>query len=326
MTALMKECFILWKKTTIYLLFVFIILIIIPLLLVRGLFWQKDDNQIILQVYNHRQKKIIKMELGKYLRGVLAAEMPAVYHPEALKAQAVAARTYTLKQLPQYGGDGSQKYKGADISTDHLDSQAYFSEKEMKKRWGFISFFYYWARINKAVEETGNEVLLYNGKLIDAVYHANSGGKTEDAKYVWGTSTPYLKSVDSPYDKLQDKNYKASFYFGCKELTDKFGIEIKKPEDIEILQKSESGRILKLRVGKETMDGIMVRNKLNLPSTKLEITHEGDIFTFISYGKGHGVGMSQDGANGFAKKGFNYRQILKHYYQGVEIGNMKNKS
>ncbi|MFW5986551.1 MAG: SpoIID/LytB domain-containing protein, partial [Halanaerobiales bacterium] len=181
------------RKIGIYLLIIFIILILVPLLLVK----EQDDEKIVLRVYNHQLDKIVEMELNQYLRGVLAAEMPARYHPEALKAQAVAARTYTLKQLPRYGGSRNSAYKGADVSTDYRECQAYFSEREMKDRWGFIPFFYYWSRINTAVEETAKQVLVYDGKLIDAVYHANSGGRTENAEYVWGRNTPYLKSVES---------------------------------------------------------------------------------------------------------------------------------
>lgn len=264
------------------------------------------------------------MELDDYLRGVLAAEMPALYHQEALKAQAVAARTYTLKQLPRYGGSGSQKYKGADVSTDFADCQAFLSENEMREKWGFVSFFYYWARINRAVEETRGQILLYNGKIIDAVYHANSGGMTEDARYVWGSDTAYLKSIESPFDVENEKSFKSTFYFAMNEIKEKLGIQQTSPDDnIHIVKRSSSGRVLELNIAGQSFTGIQVREKLSLPSTKFEISSEGNIYTFTCYGKGHGVGMSQDGANGLAKNGYNYQQILKHYYKNVELRKIK---
>ncbi len=264
------------------------------------------------------------MELDDYLRGVLAAEMPALYHQEALKAQAVAARTYTLKQLPRYGGAGSQKYKGADLSTDFTDCQAFLSEKEMKEKWGFVAFFYYWARVNRAVEETRGQILLYDGKMIDAVYHANSGGITEDALYVWGRDTTYLKSIKSPYDSENDKSFKSTFHFALNEIRERLDIQQTSFDDsIDIIKKSSSGRVLELKIAGKSFSGIQVRQKLSLPSTKFDLTSEGNIYTFTCYGKGHGVGMSQDGANGLAKNGFTYQQILKHYYSNVELRKIK---
>lgn len=313
-----------WGKTGLLILIIFLILIIIPVLLVRGLFWQSDDSELPLKVYNHNLNKIVIMELDDYLRGVLAAEMPALYHQEALKAQAVAARTYTLKQLPRYGGPGSQKYKGADLSTDFTDCQAFLSEKEMREKWGFVSFFYYWARINRAVEETRGQIILYNGKIIDAVYHANSGGVTEDAQYVWGSDTAYLKSIESPFDADNEKSFKSTFYFAMDEIKEKLDIhQTGLDESVHILKRSPSGRVLELKIADKIFTGIQVRQKLSLPSTKFELSSEGNIYTFTCYGKGHGVGMSQDGANGLAKNGYNYQQILRHYYKNIELRKIK---
>lgn len=317
-----KGVFILWGKTALFLLLIFLILILIPVLLVNGLFWQNDSQELLLKVYNHNTNKMVTMELEEYLRGVLAAEMPAIYHMEALKAQAVAARTYTLKQLPRFGGLGSQKYQGADLSTDFTDCQAYLSETEMKDKWGFISFFYYWARINRAVEETKGQVLLYNGQFIDAVYHANSGGMTEDAEYVWGWDTPYLKSIESPYDSENEKSYKSVLNFSMDELKKVFILDDDKDyrdSIVEVSKTSPSGRVLEFRIGNRAFSGFELREKLFLPSSKFNISVDGDIYTFTCYGKGHGVGMSQDGANGFAKNGYKYQQILYHYYNNVEM-------
>ncbi len=292
-------------------------------MLINGLFWSTDKEEILIDVYNHQENKIVTMELDDYLRGVVAAEMPALYHIEALKAQVVAARTYTIRQLPRFGGSGSKNHPGADISTDFRDNQAWLAESNMKERWGFIAFFYYWARINRAVEETQGEIILYNNKPIDAVYHANSGGITEEAVNVWGNSVPYLVSVKSPADKENKKNYKHTLYFASLDLIKALGLKGTRIKEFELLKTSSSGRVLEVQSGEQFFTGREIREKLGLPSTKFAVTRNGDIFTYTVYGKGHGVGMSQDGANGLAKEGYNYRQILHYYYRGCELGTIE---
>lgn len=304
---------------------IFIILIILPMLLLHGVFRGQDgDGSILLKVYKHQSDQIEKMLLDEYLRGVLAAEMPALYHMEALKAQAVAARTYTVKQLPAYGGPGCRENPAADISTDYRSNQAWLSENEMKEKWGFISYFYNWARINRAVEQTEGEVLVYNEKVIDAVYHANSGGQTEDSTFVWGEMHPYLQSVSSPYDQERSENYLNTFYFGVDELRDKLGLSGEDSSSfIELTHRSSSGRVIELTAGDKKITGNDFRSLLGLTSNKFEISRTGDIFTITVFGKGHGVGMSQDGADGYARAGYDYRQILEHYYPGTKIGRLK---
>ncbi len=296
-------------------LFIFIILIVIPLVMLKGfLFFQKQEGPEVIRVYNYREDKVVTMELSDYLKGVVAAEMPATYKMEALKAQAVAARTYTLKKIEA----SSEKHPGADICTDYHCCQAWISEKEMKDRWGFLPYFYYWSRITNAVEDTKGEVIVYNNQLIDAVYHSNSGGKTEDGGVVWSEDVPYLKSVESPYDKNGRNNYLHNKRFSFSELSQELGTEIKNKK-IEILELSQSGRVLKIQIGDNTYTGREIRSKLNLSSTLFEIKTSGEQVLFTVYGNGHGVGMSQDGADGYARHGYNYKQIIRHFYQGVEI-------
>lgn len=319
------------SKGVYLLLGLFIVLIIIPVILIKGDFWREDINSQLIRVYNHKEKKIVIMELEEYLRGVVAAEMPALYHPEALKAQAVAARTYTLRQLPEYGGAGCRNHPGADISTDFNTSQAWLSEEEMRERWGFLPFFYYWTRVNNAVEETEGEVLQYKFVMIDAVYHANAGGITENSRHVWGREKPYLLSVESPYDSIRQKNYINNYYFGLVDIMEKLELNSKDESgsegnvgldenlQLEVLKRSESGRVLELKMGSHVFTGNEFRQRLSLPSNMFTITREGDIFTFTVKGKGHGAGMSQDGADGFARHGYNYKEILAHYYPGTTI-------
>lgn len=311
----------------IFILFIFMILILLPFILVKQQFWGQPSSQFFINVYQHQQDKIVKMELNEYLRGVVAAEMPAAYNMEALKAQAVAARTYTLRQLSIFGGRGNQQQPKADICTDYRYSQAWLSDQKMRERWGFLSFFYYWAKINRAIEETKDQVLVYNGQLIDAVYHANSGGQTEDSRFVWGGKSPYLKSVVSAFEQ-DSKNYLQVIEFTLPEIINKINkvnprqvITGGKSQDleIEILEYSDSGRVLELSINNQIFRGTELRSILNLPSTKFKLEKQGSKFIFTVIGYGHGVGMSQDGANGYAKQGYNYKSILKHYYQGVEI-------
>jgi len=305
-----------------FIIIIFLIIIIIPLLVIKGFFYHKE-TPIIIKVYNYKTDKIVPMELDKYLKGVVAAEMPAAYHVEALKAQSVASRTYTLKKLPAFGGNGCNQ-PGADISTDYHYDQAWYSEKEMKDKWGFLSYFYYWARISRAVEETSGEVAVYDNRLIDSVYHSNSGGRTEDAGVVWGKTLPYLCSVDSPYDKNYGKNYKHVKEIPLERINEIMGININIEgnnieKELYVLKYSNTGRVLTIQFGEKTFSGEEVRKKLKLPSTKFELNIEGQNIIFTIVGNGHGVGMSQDGADGFAKEGYNYKQILKYYYRGVDI-------
>lgn len=310
-----------WREVLVFFLFIFIILILLPVLLAGDIFRQAEQKRgvLLLKVYDHQRGELVKMELEEYLRGVLAAEMPASYHMEALKAQAVAARTYTLKQLPRYGGPGSRKYPGADLSTDYTDCQAFLTEAGMKEKWGFLSFFYYWYRINKAVESTEGQVMLYDGKLIDAVYHANAGGKTEDALYVWGWSFPYLRSVESPHDREKERNYLSTYSYSLAELRGIFKIPDMGEPFLKVEKVSPGGRVLEIRVGERFYSGREIREILALPSTRFHISVNDGNYIFTCYGKGHGAGMSQDGANGLARQGYDYQEILKHYYQGIEI-------
>ncbi len=334
-------------KNVYLIVFIFIIVIALPVILIKGLFFYPQGDQeetIIIKVYKHKQNKIEPMELDDYLKGVVAAEMPAAYNIEALKAQTVAARTYTLKKLPAYGGQGSVEHDGADICTDYRHSQAWLAEKDMKKKWGFLSFFYYWAKITRAVEETSGQVLVYENNLIDAVYHSNSGGQTEFAANVWGRKTPYLKSVESPYDKENNKNYQHRYKFKIQDFDQKLGTNMqlllrKRKEmngDRELLisesnnkifrniKYSESGRVLKIKIGDNEFEGKEIRKKLDLPSTMFEFSLQQNYVICDVLGNGHGVGLSQDGADGYANHDYNYRDILKHYYQGVEIVNISN--
>ncbi len=292
------------------------IIIILPLVIVSGnLFFRqekREDDPFLLNVYLHRKKKIAPMELEKYLIGVVAAEMPAAFQMEALKSQAVIARTYTLQQILAKNGRTSEY----DISTDHTQDQAWLSMEEMRDRWGYLAFFYYWNRVREAVESTAGQVVYYNDKLAETVYHSNAGGKTAAAEEVWGKDFPYLKSVNSPYDS-SGKHYQKERIFSIDELAKIFAVDTITEPLFEVVEKSPSGRIKKIKIGQKLYSGSHLREKLNLPSTKLSITESNGRVLLEIYGYGHGVGLSQEGAEGLANAGADYQEIINHYYPGT---------
>ena len=234
--------------------------------------------------------------------------MPASFNIEALKAQAVVARTYALKTI-----------KNNKILTDTVSTQVYKDNNELKKLWG-LDFEKYYNKIKNAVENTKGLVITYNNQLIDAVYHSTSNGMTEEASYVWNYSIPYLKSVSSEYDK-NASSYKRTISFTYDKISKIIDTNIDKNTEF-ILERNNSNRVTNVKINNITISGTTFRNLLSLRSTDFIInTNENDI-TITTYGYGHGVGMSQYGANGMANNGFNYKDILSHYYTNVTIKKM----
>lgn len=249
---------------------------------------------------------VITLSLEEYLIGVVGAEMPASFNIEALKAQAVVARTYALKKI-----ESGQKL------TDSVSTQSYKDNNELRQQWG-SSFDTYYQKIKTAVSETKDLEIYYQGNLIDAVYHSTSNGKTQDAVYVWGNSIPYLKSVDSSWDK-DAISYLRETSKDFNNVLSLLGIDIREDIVFEILSRDSSGRVLEVKVGDKNFSGVEFRNLLGLRSADFDLVLENGILNITTRGYGHGVGMSQYGANGMAKQGYNYNQILKHYYTGVNI-------
>ena len=249
---------------------------------------------------------IIELALEDYIIGVVAGEMPASFSMEALKAQAVAARTYALKKLAQN-----------QIMSDTIRDQVYKDISQMKKLWG-NSFTIYYNKIKNAVLSTKGEAIYYQNSLIDAVYFSTSNGKTEDSVHVWGNSFPYLVSVDSPWDTNVTSFLKTTMKTKS-EVETKLNIKLSDETEIKVLSKSSSGRINKIQIGDQIFNGVDLYNKLGLRSRDFTMWIDGETVYFETRGFGHGVGMSQYGANGMAKEGYTYTEILKHYYQGVQI-------
>ncbi len=287
----------------------------------------KPETAITINVYMHTQKKTVKMYLEDYIKGVLAAEMPAEFDIEALKAQAVAARTYALGRAAKlYGSAGV--HDDADVCTDHTHCQAWVSKEQAMKNWGLLASFKYWNKITRAVNETQGQVIEYNRVLINPLFHSNSGGHTENVEDVWGgTSEPYLKGVKSMgEDKFRE-------YESTVELSETEMIKALKKnnpkiklnsgnllQNIKINGYSSGNRVLSMNIGNEKINGTDFRKIFNLKSTNFKLKRlAGGKISITTYGYGHGVGMSQCGANYMAQKGSDYKEILKYYYKGVEI-------
>lgn len=288
---------------------------------------KKDGN---IDVYITSSNKIITINLEDYVVGVVCAEMPIEFDKEALKAQAVAARTFAVAHISAYGG---QKYKGAhgaDV-TDSIDCQVYMGKEERLSKWPVKSRDEYWNKVYEAVKETNGQVLMYNNKLVmEPYYFAVSSGETEDAKEVLGENIQYLKSVPSPGEEGVRK-YKSkvnisyiSFINKVNDIFPKSKLNlINVRNSVEVLERNKTGSVKTIKIGNTTISGSKFRSIMGLNSTNFQIKCNVSGFEFDCTGYGHGLGMSQWGAEAMAKSGCKYDQILKHYYTGIEIKELK---
>lgn len=284
-------------------------------------------NDINVKVYLDEEEKIIEMKLEDYIVGVVASEMPALFEEEALKAQAVAARTYAFAKLKVNGGSGCSKHEEADICTE-VHCQAWISKEDRFKAWGADQSEELWEKINKVVSDTKGLVLTYEGEVARGIqYHAVSGGKTEDSIDVFGTSVPYLTSVDSPGEEVAP-SYSSTvtlesqdFIDRIKKLNSETIIDTSKSlsSQISITELTAGGRVKSVQIGNKSFSGIDIRWAMGLKSANFSVKADSKSVTFNVKGYGHGLGMSQWGAKDMAKNGNTYDVILKHYYQGVEI-------
>lgn len=244
---------------------------------------------------------ISNIDLEEYVIGVVAAEMPASFHTEALKAQAVAARTYAIK-----------KHSNGITLLNSTAHQVYNTQAQLRAKWG-SSYSTYYNKVKSAVNATLGQVLKYNGEYIEASYYAISNGYSELPKYVWNTDYPYLQAVSSTWDKGISAG-KHSVTMTYAELSSKLGVTVNYDTEIKVLSKTEGNRVASIKIGEKTFTGVKVRSLLGLRSADFEITKKDTGVVISEVGYGHGVGMSQYGANGAAKAGYSYKQILAHYY------------
>ncbi|MBQ7718481.1 MAG: stage II sporulation protein D [Clostridia bacterium] len=310
------------RKFLVLILFVFCVVIILPGAVIiisnpqKSTQNQAKNEKTDIEITVKNGSDIEKFNIEDYLFGVLAAEMPASFHPEALKAQAVAARTYIMNKMQNKDAD----HPDADVCTDPTHCKAYLSETEIKSKFGDDWIAKYSDKIRDCIAQTAGEIAVYNGEPIEAVFHSTGSGKTENARDVWGGDVPYLVSVDSPGD-LNSPNFyseitvsKAAFKSKIAEATG---------NDCEAyigdIAYNDTGSVRSIDLGGNVFSGTEVRKIFNLPSTNFTVEDAGDSFVFHTKGKGHGVGMSQYGAEYFAESGMTYKDILKKYYKGIEI-------
>jgi len=302
-------------KKLIYMTLLLIILPSITILIIKPLLKEiekkeyKFTKNTMVRVKRVNKNIIETIPLEKYLIGVVGGEMPVSYNIEALKAQAVAARTYTLNKME------INKKNNFDI-VDTTDDQVYLDDNELKESWK-NKYEEYKTKIEQAIQETRGEYLTYNGKIIKAFFFSTSSGTTENCKDVFGENLPYLTSVSSTWDE-NSPSYLSTTTLTKEEFLKKLEIEYNDNLNIEI-ERNDTNSIKEITINGNKIKGTDFRHKLNLRSTNIELEEENNSIKIISKGYGHGVGMSQYGAQELANIGYTYDQILKYYYQGIEI-------
>lgn len=282
-----------------------------------------------VNVYLSKEKRVVRVPLESYVVGVVAAEMPADFHIESLKAQSLAARTYIANRLikkqhldpNEWGSDA----KNADVS-DTVKHQVYLTDDQLRENWGQD---YSWKikRIREAVLDTKGKIITYEDQPIYAAFFSTSNGWTENSEDYFQTPYPYLRSVTSHWDQASPK-YQRQKALSVEQLVEELKRETGKQVEIKnelgdswirVLEKTEGNRVAKVMIGDEVFTGREVREALQLSSTDFRWKINKDHVLFETRGYGHGVGMSQWGANLMAKKGKKMEEIISHYYQNVKI-------
>lgn len=281
-----------------------------------------ETQSTSFKIFNAQSDEINEITSQDYIFGVVAAEMPALYEKEALKAQAVAAYTFALCRKAE------NSEKDYDITTDSAIDQGFVSKTELAERWGENAQ-EYTKKIEEAVKEAEGYVITHNNKPITAVYHAISSGKTESAKDVWDVELEYLSAVACEADKLAT-NYKTEAVFTVDEIKEKLKDTVEftgEPSNFfGSIARTDSGAVKAITVCSKELTGSQIRELLELRSSNFNVIFAEDKFTFTVYGYGHGVGMSQNGANSMAKLGSSFEEILKHFYKGCEVEKIKSNS
>jgi len=331
------------KKVFIYFFVFLLIFFLLPAMLTRKDFAvsakisenttnEEENKNVSNEVYEYKNYGTIKLlhqstgeieevPLDTYLCNVVSAEMPADFELEALKAQAVVARTYTIYKIQ------NKKHDNADICDDSSCCQAWISKDDRLARWDEDKKESNWAKIEQSVNATKGKIIKYEGAPINAFFHSNSGGTTELPVNVWGggSNLPYLQVVETAGEEGYSQ-YQSEVVFSQDELIEKLKtkyeditIDFNNDEDLKILDYTDSGRVKTVKFGNHELSGTETRSLLDLRSTNFEIIKENGNIKFSVKGYGHGVGMSQTGADTLAKEGKNYEDIIKHFYVGVEI-------
>ncbi|MGE6377192.1 stage II sporulation protein D [Peribacillus muralis] len=275
-----------------------------------------EMNSVEVAVYRSNAKKIEKVPMETYLTGVVASEMPADFEEEALKAQALTARTYIVNQL--IGESRSGLPDGADVS-DTVMHQVYKNDDELKNQWG-SEYKSKMKKISKAIKETEGQILTYDGKPITATFFSTSNGYTENSEDYWQADFPYLRSVSSPWDKEESPKFYNKVVVNTADFENKLGVSLSSGTTIgTVVERTSGNRVGVVEIGGKKLTGKQIREKLGLTSSDFNWERQGNRIVITTKGSGHGVGMSQYGANGMAREGKSYEDIVKYYYKGVKV-------
>lgn len=270
---------------------------------------EENFNEHTIKVKQVSKNEIIELDLEDYLIGVLAGEMPINFEEEALKAQAVVARTYALKRVKE-----TNSYDVVDTTKN----QVYLDNDRLVKVWG-KNYDKNIEKIKKAITDTSHECIFYADKLIDALFFSTSVGMTENSEDIFPHNLPYLRSVSSSWDEKTSPVFKEKYTFKLDEFYELLKLPYNKNLKIEKTNVTSTGRIKEIKINGVKFTGTKVQQLLKLKSNYFNIDKVGDIVKIETKGYGHGVGMSQYGANGMAKEGYNYLEIIEHYYKDVEV-------
>ncbi len=297
--------------------FATLLIILIPYILITVFIKEPEEvkfkymSNMTIRIKRNSTGNIDVVPIEEYIVGVVSGEVPISFEMDALKAQAVAARSYVLKQL-EYN-----KNKDYDV-VDTVMNQVYLDSDQLKNRWGND----YESNLNKAkaaVLETKGEYLDCNGSVVEALFFSTSTGYTENSGEVFPTQQPYLKSVASMWDADVSPVFNDYFHFSLADFYRLLGVEYRDNVYVEVISTTSTGRIKQIKINNKVFSGNQVQYLLGLRSTFFTITQNGNSVDINTKGFGHGVGMSQYGAEGMALNGYKYDEILKYYYQGVEI-------
>lgn len=310
------------------------VLVVLPAIIVKGCHYPDTSGaktvtgeQPVVRVYVHAKGEIVELPLEEYVAGVVAAEMPTSFELEALKAQAVIARTFAVRHMRAFGGQGVAGHSDADVTTDiWAGGQAWLSRDEARSLWGAFGFYGRWQKVEQAALETAGLIVTYNGVPIECAYHSTCGGATENSEDVWSEALPYLRGVtdswcaSSPWAErettLSVQALEQAFGLGAGVLAAAAG---QGTGYLQIVDQTPSGRAKTVRVGERQVRGLEFRRALGLASARFTYTVSADAITFVTSGYGHGVGLCQYGAQGMAEAGKDFREIISFYYTGVDV-------
>ena len=291
------------------------IIIFIPFIIVN-LFIKKEEisfnfnSNSIVRVYRSNYDRVDRIPIEEYIVGVVSGEVPVSFDIEALKAQAVASRSYVMFQISK------NKNKDFDVY-DTVLNQVYLDSSDLRDRWGddYVSNI---NKVKKAVIDTSGEYLVYDDKVVEAMFFSTSTGVTENSEEIFSSSVPYLRSVVSTWDEISPV-YTDLKRFNKDEFYNLLNLKFSEKLNINITNTTSTGRIVEIYINGIKFSGKDVVSKLKLRSSYFSITEYADSIVVNTKGYGHGVGMSQYGAQGMALDGYSYDEILKYYYSGVEI-------